>query len=274
MGNHRLRAARLLPFLAFLGWLTLPNMAQAQDAYETCAFSDSTHCIGIGPGTSGQAYVSNGPSAYPSFSSSIPGVTSVGGVTIPATASEFVTAPTTTTASQCFLSTTTAGLGSWGNCPASTPAGLNGQIQYNNSGSLGGIASSGTAGYPLLDGGTGVAAFFGTLNLSLTIGGALTWSNPSSLASGNAWLYEPNALSGSINASTAGDGTGRVSPNYLVYNDTVAASGTVASIWVHPKFLSGWDGYRFGIGSYLQATAAPVSSGVNLVSGSFLANLG
>lgn len=102
---------------------------------------------------------------------------------------------------------------------------------------------------------------------------ALNWTSPSSLNSLNTWLFQGNGLSGTINAGTAGDGTSRVSPNYLVYGDTVAATGTVASIWVHPKYQSGWDGFRFGIGSYTESDSPPVSSGVNVVSGSFLNNL-
>src|SRR5690348_3928375 len=72
------RFACALALLAFCG------IASAQTAFQTCAFSDPTHCYGIGPGSPGQAYMSNGPAAYPAFSSSLPGVTSVNGTQIPA----------------------------------------------------------------------------------------------------------------------------------------------------------------------------------------------
>lgn len=163
---------RLLYFLALIPYFALPHLAHAQTAFQTCAFSDPTHCYGIGPGNAGQAYMSNGASAYPSFSSSLPGVTSIGGVIIPATASEFVTGATTTTAGQCLLSTTTAGLGAWATCPGGgggTPGGSNFELQYNNSGAFGGIAL-GTLGQPLLSDGSSGAPVFGTLDLSFTTG--------------------------------------------------------------------------------------------------------
>lgn len=116
MGHIKSRGwMRLLPFLAVLGSFALPHLAHAQSQYQTCSFSDPTTCYGIGPGVAGQAYVSNG-NAYPSFSSSLSDVNSVFGVTVPGTSSYFVTGPTTTTPSLCFISTTTAGLGSWGSC--------------------------------------------------------------------------------------------------------------------------------------------------------------
>jgi hypothetical protein len=77
---------RLLAILALIGCWALPHGAQAQTKYQTCAFSDPTHCYGIGPGSAGQAYASQGPSGYPAFSSSLSGVTSVNGSTIPAAA--------------------------------------------------------------------------------------------------------------------------------------------------------------------------------------------
>jgi hypothetical protein len=52
--------------------------------YQTAAFVNVTAIEGIGPGTAGQAYVSGGASAYPSFSSTLSDVTSVNGTTIPA----------------------------------------------------------------------------------------------------------------------------------------------------------------------------------------------
>jgi hypothetical protein len=54
--------------------------------YETPAFASSTLIKGIGPGTLGTAFCSGGASAYPSFCTSLSGVTSVNGSTIPANA--------------------------------------------------------------------------------------------------------------------------------------------------------------------------------------------
>ena len=175
--NNYARSLSLIA-LAVLGCFARPPPAHAQTKYQTCSFSDPTHCYGIGPGSAGQAYASNGASAYPAFSSSLPGVTSVGGVTVPATASEFVTGPTTTTPSQCFLSTSTAGLGSWGGCPGGggTPGGSNFELQYNNSGTFGGIAL-GTLGYPLLSDGSGGAPIFGQLDLTLGVTNVLPVAN-------------------------------------------------------------------------------------------------
>jgi hypothetical protein len=54
--------------------------------YQIPAWVNSTSIEGIGPGTSGQALVSGGSSAYPSYSSTLSDVTSVNGTTIPASA--------------------------------------------------------------------------------------------------------------------------------------------------------------------------------------------
>lgn len=220
------RRPLLLLALAIVGSFAHPHQALAQTKYQTCSFSDPTHCYGIGPGSAGQAYVSNGSTGYPAFSSMISGVTSIGGVTIPATASEFVTGPTTTTPSQCFLSTTTAGLGSWGSCPGGgSPGGSNFELQYNNSGTFGGIAL-GTLGYPLLSDGSSGTAVFGQLDLTLGVTGLLPvahggtgTASPSLVAGTNvtitgAW---PNQT---VNATGGG---GMVYPGVGIANSTGSA---------------------------------------------------
>jgi hypothetical protein len=52
--------------------------------YQLAGWVTSTSVQGIGPGTSGQALVSNGATAYPSFSATLSGVNSVNGTSIPA----------------------------------------------------------------------------------------------------------------------------------------------------------------------------------------------
>ena len=60
--------------------------------YQTPAWVSSSLIKGIGPGATGTAYCSGGASAYPSFCTSLSGVTSVNGTTIPPSA----TLPTVT----------------------------------------------------------------------------------------------------------------------------------------------------------------------------------
>jgi hypothetical protein len=54
--------------------------------YQTAVFASGTTIGGVGPGTSGQALVSGGASANPSYSSTLADVTSVNGTTIPSSA--------------------------------------------------------------------------------------------------------------------------------------------------------------------------------------------
>lgn len=260
MGNFsRWTVGRLLPLLALCGYFALPHLAYAQTQFQTCSFSDSQHCYGIGPGTIGQAYMSNGPSAYPAFSSSLPGVTSVGGVTIPATASEFVTGPTTTTPSQCFLSTTTAGLGSWGSCPGGgTPGGTTFELQYNNSGSFGGIAL-GTLGYPLLSDGSGGAPAFGQLDLTLGV------TNILPVANGGTGTASPGLIAGTnvtitgtwpnqtINATGGGGGVSSVTGDGTLVTNSASTGGVTLAlgntgvgygVWGNTGAASGAPGYH------------------------------
>ena len=107
---------------------------------------------------------------------------------------------------------------------------------------------------------------------------ALAWATPSSLNATNTWINEQGALSGPINTDLID--IGRVGPNFLVYNDTAQAtcsicnnSATVSSIWVHPKLNAGYDGFRFGVGVYMDQNSAPVGLTENIVAGSFLTSL-
>jgi hypothetical protein len=54
--------------------------------YQTAVWASGSLILGINTGTTGMAFVSGGGSAYPSFSASLSGVTSVNGTTIPASA--------------------------------------------------------------------------------------------------------------------------------------------------------------------------------------------
>lgn len=54
--------------------------------YQTAVFFGSNTILGISTGTAGQALVSGGASAYPAYGSTLSGVTSVNGTTIPASA--------------------------------------------------------------------------------------------------------------------------------------------------------------------------------------------
>ena len=52
--------------------------------YQTSVFGSATTILGVGPGTTGQAYASTGATSNPGFTSSLSGVTSVNSSTVPA----------------------------------------------------------------------------------------------------------------------------------------------------------------------------------------------
>jgi hypothetical protein len=54
--------------------------------YQTATWVSSTAIQGVGPGTTGQALVSGGASAYPSYSSTLSNVTNINGTAIPSSA--------------------------------------------------------------------------------------------------------------------------------------------------------------------------------------------
>jgi hypothetical protein len=126
--------------------------------------SGSTSITGVGPGTSGQALVSGGASANPSYSSSLSDVTSVNGSTVPA-------------------STTLAGLGTAETFTAAQAFSLIGGYIANvgsQSGTTCTLTSSGNAGCSSITNGVGDC---GTL-ISFTSSSAVTVTIPATLAVG------------------------------------------------------------------------------------------
>lgn len=70
--------------------------------YDTAVFGSTSGVTGIAPGTAGQALVSAGASAYPSYSSALSDVTSIHGSTIPATAGTLAGSTGTFTLDDCL----------------------------------------------------------------------------------------------------------------------------------------------------------------------------
>lgn len=90
-------------------------------------------------------------------------------LTLPLATSTFMVGSTTTTAGECALSTTTAGVYAPSTCPGGSPGGSSGYIQYNNAGVFGGIATTGSGNAVLANSPTLVTPALGTpsaVNLS------------------------------------------------------------------------------------------------------------
>ena len=104
--------------------------------YQTPVWVSGTAIGGVGPGTTGQAFVSNGAAANPSFSSSLPGVSSVNNTAIPGSATLLVNGGAAGTPSSINLSNGT-------NLPSSA---LPGTIAANTSGNAATATTATTAG--------------------------------------------------------------------------------------------------------------------------------
>jgi fibronectin-binding autotransporter adhesin len=89
--------------------------------YQLAAWVSSTSVQGIGPGTAGQVLTSGGASAYPSYASTLPSVTSVNGTAIPASAG---TLTTTIASGTAALGTSSIASGSCATVVTSTATGV------------------------------------------------------------------------------------------------------------------------------------------------------
>jgi hypothetical protein len=106
--------------------------------YQTAAWASGTTIEGVGPGTSGQALVSGGASAYPSYSSTLSDVTSVNGTTIPASATLLTNGGALGTPSSGTLTNATglpfSGLATGTNTSATMTVGTGGTLTFSGSG--------------------------------------------------------------------------------------------------------------------------------------------
>lgn len=210
--------------------------------YQIPAWTSGTTIQGIGPGTAGQALVSGGASAYPSYSSSLADVTSVNGTTIPA-ASTLLTSggalgtPSSGSAAN-LTSFPTLNQNTTGTA-ANVTATSNGTLTTLSalslpSGQMTGLGTFATQNYaspPAIGGTTPAAGAFSTLSASGAVSGA----------GFSSYLAAPPAIGGTTPAggafttlSASGSVSGAGFSAYLAsppaIGGTTAAAGTFSSL--------------------------------------------
>lgn len=160
--------------------------------YQVAAWVNSTTIEGIGPGTSGQALVSGGGSAYPSYSSTLPDVTSVNSTTIPSGATLLTSGGALGTPSSGSAANLTglpfSSIATATNTAATMTVGTGASLTTSGSGTI----SATAAPFSGVTGGTNTNALTIGTGGSLTVSGSGT-NNATSLAG-----VTPNALQLSI----------------------------------------------------------------------------
>ncbi len=241
--------------------------------YQTAVFVSSSTIGGIGPGSSGQALVSAGGAANPSYSSTLSGVTSVNGTAIPSSATLLVNGGALGTPSSATLTNASglpfSGLATGTDTTATLTVGTGGTLTYTGSGVVnanqitglafpslvnancltnngstlswgtcggaGGVTTTGSPANTYLTGFSGSSSITGTANATLS-GGALTLGVSGTLGS----IAFGNATSGTVTLQPVTGALGSVTASLPANTGTLDELNLTAT-FTAPKTFTNSD---------------------------------